>query len=1404
MITGKNWRDTMKWQQEFVRGYGVTGWFAALAVLATMLLAGASARGQTVTPTNITIGASSPVFASGTQTNPVQICLPPGSTINKVDVCLLLDDTGSFKSYVPTLTNIFASLVTNLEASVPGVEFGFGVTRFCDFGGPGDAFSGDYVTARPFTLNQPIITAATAGGSAALITMINTALGHTGEGYGGDAPEAALCEGLWQVATGVGLDGDGDGSMLDSGPAGSLEAQTNPGDSGDVPPFSSNVLPTSGTLGGVGWRAGALHLVILANDNCPVSPFPYGSNPTSPIPIPAVITNAFGLAIATTAFECPGALGGTSSSGSDSRYGYVSDSYNLATNTVPGAVAPVGSGTVQGTVNALNALGIRVMCMGPGAGPTTSTTPVEGDPYPWFSAIALLTGAVDGSGNPLVFSTSVTLPALATAIVNSVSNTTTLPISITLAPAPTLPPGLGLSFTPPVVSNVVPGGCASFTAQFTGVGAPTNSSFNLDFVSVGSGSVLGAIPVTVTPPVTPVTPTNITIGAGSPLCSGGSLTNPVEICLPPGSTINKVDVCLLLDDTGSFKSYVPTLTNIFASLVTNLEASVPGVEFGFGVTRFEDFGGPGNTFSEDYLTARPFILNQPIITAADAGGSAALITMINTALSHAGLGYGGDAPEASLVEGLYQIATGVGLDGDGDGSLLDSGPAGSLSAQTNPGNSGDVPPFSSNVLPTSGTLGGVGFRSDALHIVILASDVCPVAAFPAGQPIPAFITNSFGLSIPTSAFCCSTVVGEDRFGYVSNAKTTVSNTVSGAVAPSGSGTVQGTVNALNALGIRVITMGPSAAPSTNTAATIDPSDWFSAIGRITGAVDGSGNPLVFNLSVTLPTLAAAIVNSVSNTTTLPVSITLATPGLPPGLSASFTPSVVTNVAPGDCAPFTVVLTGGGSPVNGSFNLDFVTVGSGSVLGTIPVSVSCPNIPPVVISQTNFTVGNDPGLCSATITGAQVNNGSYSPGGGPLTFTLTPPPPYPVGSNVVLFTACDTNGLCASNLVTIVVVDTQPPTLNCGSNKVVECGTPWTFDVPTATDNCNGTNVAVTVVNTVTNPFCGGAFAATRTWLATDASGNSNACSQTVIVVDTTPPTVACPGNLVVEFSNETGVVVCYSVTAADTCSAVTLTVAPPSGSLFPIGLTPVRALAVDACGNSNRCVFDVTVLGARGVKSNILAELEVLQAGVTDSSDQIYLDAAIADMLDVFCPTTPLWIDETHVTCQYGWWVFGNEEYAVNELVDIKNYKKSQIPVATVQDLINRMVKCDRLLAVVSLDDAAKAGANTNKLANLWKQVTAGDKAAAAGKPATAIQDYYNAWNQVCSLCVASIVSTPDGQMQMQFSGTAGQVYQIQASTNLGNWTTVGTATADANGNISFTDPNAASYPNRFYRVVPQ
>lgn len=463
-----------------------------------------------------------------------------------------------------------------------------------------------------------------------------------------------------------------------------------------------------------------------------------------------------------------------------------------------------------------------------------------------------------------------------------------------------------------------------------------------------------------------LSPTNgITIGPGSPVFSGGTQTNEVQICLPSGSAGDKIDVFFLMDDTGSFKDWVPTLTNIFSGLVTSLQAAMPGVDFAFGVGRFEDYGGPGalfagdTFFSDENMRSRPFLLNQAIINATTVGGDATRDSLINAALSHTAAGYGGDAPESSLCEGLFQAATGRGFDGDGNGSMLDSGAAGDLATQISPGTSGDVPPFSSNVLPASGTLGGAGFRSGALRLVILASDFCPVAPFPAGFDIPETITNSSGMAIPTGAFVCTTAVGTSRFGWVSDAKSAAANTVPAAVAPSGSGTVQETINALNALGIRVLCMGPNAAPTSSTEPTSEASTWFSAIARLTGAVDATGIPLVFSTSVGLSNLTDSIVNSISNAVTAPVAITLAaSPGLPPGLCFSSVPTVVSNVTPGNCAGFSVSFYGCGDPTAGSFCLNFVAVGSGSVLGCIPVDFVPPTTNPAYCSPVTYTTDAD--------------------------------------------------------------------------------------------------------------------------------------------------------------------------------------------------------------------------------------------------------------------------------------------------------------------------------------------------------------------------------------------------------------------------------------------------------------
>ena len=49
--------------------------------------------------------------------------------------------------------------------------------------------------------------------------------------------------------------------------------------------------------------------------------------------------------------------------------------------------------------------------------------------------------------------------------------------------------------------------------------------------------------------------------------------------------------------------------------------------------------------------------------------------------------------------------------------------------------------------------------------------------------------------------------------------------------------------------------------------------------------------------------------------------------------------------------------------------------------------------------------------------------------------------------------------------------------------------------------------------------------------------------------------------------------------------------------------------------------------------------------------------------------------------------------------------------------------------------------------------------------------------------------------------GQNNRTYQIQASSNLANWSVIGSVTLGAGGAVEFTDTDAANYPARFYRT---
>jgi hypothetical protein len=369
-----------------------------------------------------------------------------------------------------------------------------------------------------------------------------------------------------------------------------------------------------------------------------------------------------------------------------------------------------------------------------------------------------------------------------------------------------------------------------------------------------------------------------------------------------------------------------------------------------------------------------------------------------------------------------------------------------------------------------------------------------------------------------------------------------------------------------------------------------------------------------------------------------------------------------------------------------------------------------------------------------------------------------------------------------------------------SNVVVSAGADCQAEASVDNGSFDADGDPITVSQVPPGPYPLGTNSVTL--IVSDNHGASNSCSALVIVQDRTPPLLTCPGEKVLEFQDETGAVATYSITATDLCSAVTLVAIPPSGSVFPIGTTSVSVQATDGSGNSAQCSFTVTVLGAQGVKSNVLAELVALRARVNPVQPFAQkFDHAIEQLA---CSLNPLyWIDQTHLRSKGGNTAMNEEKLSVNTLREIMDSKKCPVDPAVLQGFIDRIVKCDRLLAVISIQEAAQAGLDPKKVAQALESVAKGDREAAAGRYANAIEHYRNAWRHPLQLRLRAS-RNPDGSTQVQFVGNSGQSYQIEVSTNMVNWVRLGTCTADAEGNVQFTDPGVANRPARFYRVAEQ
>jgi HYR domain/Galactose oxidase, central domain len=222
-------------------------------------------------------------------------------------------------------------------------------------------------------------------------------------------------------------------------------------------------------------------------------------------------------------------------------------------------------------------------------------------------------------------------------------------------------------------------------------------------------------------------------------------------------------------------------------------------------------------------------------------------------------------------------------------------------------------------------------------------------------------------------------------------------------------------------------------------------------------------------------------------------------------------------------------------------------------------------------------------CSANLPAAPTATDNCD---GVISGTPSNPGPFGQGDYIITWTFKDNAGNSSTQNQAIHVHDTIAPVPNASSlpdvNEQCSANLPA---APAATDNCDGAIIGTT---TSTGPFGQGDF--TIVWTFSDSHGNSSTQNQAVHVHDTTPPTISCPGDQIVNADP----LVCsakvsgIAPTSGDNCGSPTVTYTltgdptgsgngDASGTAFNVGTTTVTYTATDVGGNTASCSFDVTV-----------------------------------------------------------------------------------------------------------------------------------------------------------------------------------------------------------------------------------
>jgi outer membrane protein OmpA-like peptidoglycan-associated protein len=265
-------------------------------------------------------------------------------------------------------------------------------------------------------------------------------------------------------------------------------------------------------------------------------------------------------------------------------------------------------------------------------------------------------------------------------------------------------------------------------------------------------------------------------------------------------------------------------------------------------------------------------------------------------------------------------------------------------------------------------------------------------------------------------------------------------------------------------------------------------------------------------------------------------------------------------------------------------------------------------PPDITKEATDSKGTPVALGEAKITGTPALTPAVSNDGPAL---------YKLGITPVVWTAKDAAGFTVKGTQKVTIIDTTAPKLvpppditaevtGREGTPVANLGTPQVSDFadPAPVVSHNGLKLYPMGPTPVV-------------WTAKDAAGNTATGTQKVTIVDTTPPKLVPPPDIVVRLTSTTPIT---SVTLGDATGSDNSGWPPvfshDTPRWYPLGATTVNWTAVDPSGNKSTAVQKVIVVD--GVKPKIEAPPDIIVEATSKAGTPVALGLAkVRDNIDL-------------------------------------------------------------------------------------------------------------------------------------------------------------------------------------------